>query len=582
MFAERVSYESLLEIANSPTKLKQLMKEAELLTEKYALKYGLRQVLKKRKLNGTNDFTTPSKQRKIMDFFKISPKEIISQEVRPIIQPVKHYSRRMSVSSSASTSSSDNNKFNDLESKSVRLESTKLRSRRSSSSSTSAAEVFDKNVPTKPNATNFNPQKEFEVETIVDIGIERGNALFLVKWKGWSDESNTWEPLSAVSHLNTFDSFVQQKYLEKETLITHVKDEFMKNLKIFNLKPLPDISDKSEMDIIKMVDKINITNIYVDLLLLSLDDKFKFRTNAKIVTRLLKYASLFEHIQKRQVQKEALKDWEDYINSQGNNMNMIVKNEVDYEGPPLNFTYINEYLPGEGVTIPQDPPIGCKCENDCSFTCRKNCCAEMSGGKFAYNSKKRIKILPGMPIYECNKTCKCSPDCLNRVVQNGQKRSLCIFKTSNGRGWGVKTIKPIFKGQYICQYVGEVITAEEAEYRGKTYDAEGRTYLFDLDINATPESSALYTIDAGKYGNISHFINHSCNPNAGVWTVWVNCLDPDIPIIAFFALSDIAPGEEITFDYLNQHFKDDGKLNTELMEAMGCKCESENCRKFLF
>ncbi len=40
-----------------------------------------------------------------------------------------------------------------------------------------------------------------------------------------------------------------------------------------------------------------------------------------------------------------------------------VENNVDLEGPPENFKYINDYMPGEGLTIPQDPIIGCECEN---------------------------------------------------------------------------------------------------------------------------------------------------------------------------------------------------------------------------
>ena len=37
-------------------------------------------------------------------------------------------------------------------------------------------------------------------------------------------------------------------------------------------------------------------------------------------------------------------------------------------------------------------------------------------------------------------------------------------------------------------------------------DAEGRTYLFDLDFNMGNENP--YTVDAAFYGNVSHFINH--------------------------------------------------------------------------
>lgn len=52
----------------------------------------------------------------------------------------------------------------------------------------------------------------------------------------------------------------------------------------------------------------------------------------------------------------------------------------------------------------------------------------------------------------------------------------------------------------------KVITNEEAERRGKEYDANGRTYLFDLDYN---DDDCPFTVDAGKSGNISHFVNHS-------------------------------------------------------------------------
>ena len=80
-----------------------------------------------------------------------------------------------------------------------------------------------------------------------------------------------------------------------------------------------------------------------------------------------------------------------------------------------------------------------------------------------------------------------------------------IFRTSDGRGWGVKTLDFIRKGQFVMEYVGEIITNEEAERRGKMYDAAQQTYLFDLDL----DTEASYAIDAYHFGNVSHFINHS-------------------------------------------------------------------------
>ena len=70
--------------------------------------------------------------------------------------------------------------------------------------------------------------------------------------------------------------------------------------------------------------------------------------------------------------------------------------------------------------------------------------------------------------------------------------SLVSFRTDNGCGWGVKTLEKIKKGQFVVQYVGEVITSEEAERRGKDYDAAGRTYLFDLDFNSGDDNP--YTV----------------------------------------------------------------------------------------
>ena len=39
-------------------------------------------------------------------------------------------------------------------------------------------------------------------------------------------------------------------------------------------------------------------------------------------------------------------------------------------------------------------------------------------------------------------------------------------------------------------------------------DAEGRTYLFDLDFN---DINCIYSVDAAHYGNVAHFVNHSVN-----------------------------------------------------------------------
>ncbi|XP_059091186.1 histone-lysine N-methyltransferase SUV39H1-A-like [Tigriopus californicus] len=174
---------------------------------------------------------------------------------------------------------------------------------------------------------------------------------------------------------------------------------------------------------------------------------------------------------------------------------------------------------------------------------------------------------------------------------------LCIFRTSNGCGWGVKTLEPIKRGTFVADYVGEVITSEEAEERGKKYDAEGRTYLFDLDFNMGQDNP--YTVDAAFHGNVAHFINHSCDPNLSIFNVWVDCLDPNLPRICLFSRRDIAKGEQLTFDYCQQStqnyaFEDVQKADQEgdvvrrageetgAPQKMECRCGADNCRKRLF
>lgn len=295
-----------------------------------------------------------------------------------------------------------------------------------------------------------------------------------------------------------------------------------------------------------------------------------------------------ESYKARENQLQVLSEWEKNINEIDGLNSLIVENTVDLTGPPENFTYVNDIKP-VGIVVPNDPPIGCDCKQ-CS--CKSNCSCGKSGGFFAYTHKGRIRVDLGTPIFECNKACKCSADCGNRVVQKGRSIKLCIFKTSNGRGWGVKALTRIPKDKFVCQYIGELITAEEANKRGKVYDAQNRTYLFDLDFDC---NESKYTLDAAHFGNVSHFINHSCDPNLGVWAVWSDCLDPNIHMLALFTVKEVAAGEELCFDYLQESDQvKDGeetscngtpkkpKSPTKTSVLTECKCNAKKCRKFVF
>jgi hypothetical protein len=57
-------------------------------------------------------------------------------------------------------------------------------------------------------------------------------------------------------------------------------------------------------------------------------------------------------------------------------------------------------------------------------------------------------------IFECNDRCSCNAiTCNNRVVQKGLTQRFELFKTTD-KGWGIRTLRLIPKGSFVCEYVG--------------------------------------------------------------------------------------------------------------------------------
>ncbi len=78
----------------------------------------------------------------------------------------------------------------------------------------------------------------------------------------------------------------------------------------------------------------------------------------------------------------------------------------------------------------------------------------------------------------------------------------------------------------IAEYTGERIPDREAQRRAH----RAKLRICDVD--------GVWSIDGSRGGNGTHYINHSCEPNAYVRTIHGH--------VVFFALRDIHPGEEIT------------------------------------
>lgn len=375
-------------------------------------------------------------------------------------------------------------------------------------------------------------RSEYVVEEIKSVTIHKNILRYEVKWLYWDDSHNTFEPLMNLNCLNALNSFIENSsMLFKSEIEALIKELAVGPL--FTENALKELISKD----------VSYDNIKLQSYLISFIHNPRAKQSPVLLPKVQDLLQKKIYLDKRNAQMAALKEWENKMNEVDVKGKLRVINNVDFEGPPLNFTYIHNNISGRNIKISTNPNIGCTCV-PCGF--KTNCCGKIHGSEYAYFAEKRLKHT-GIYIFECNKKCKCGPECSNRLVQKGRTNKLCIFRTSNGCGWGVKTDRHIRAGDFVCEYVGEIIKSDEAEQRGQMYDKMGVTYLFDLDqINPTSEA---YTVDAYRYGNISHFINHSCEPNLCVVNVWIDCLDPNLSRLALFALEDIEQGQEVTIDY---------------------------------
>ncbi|XP_034950762.1 histone-lysine N-methyltransferase NSD2 isoform X2 [Chelonus insularis] len=157
--------------------------------------------------------------------------------------------------------------------------------------------------------------------------------------------------------------------------------------------------------------------------------------------------------------------------------------------------------------------------------------------------------------------CPAGPRCRNQCFARRQYPAMEPFHT-RARGWGLKTLENIKSGQFVIEYVGEVI--DEAEYKRRVKrkkELRNENYYF-LTIDN------FRTIDAEPKGNLSRFMNHSCQPNCETqkWTV-----NGDTRI-GLFALRDIEVGEELTFNY---NLASDGETRKP------CLCGAPNCSGYI-
>jgi hypothetical protein len=133
-------------------------------------------------------------------------------------------------------------------------------------------------------------------------------------------------------------------------------------------------------------------------------------------------------------------------------------------------------------------------------------------------------------------------------------------RRSGVHGKGVFALQDIAEGETLIEYVGQVISWDEAQDR-HPHDPNDPNHTFYFHVNEDRVIDALYG------GNSSRWINHSCAPNCEA--------DEDNDRIFIKAIRNIAAGEELNYDY---GLIIDEPYTPELLAEYPCWCGAKKCR----
>ncbi|KAM4651526.1 histone-lysine N-methyltransferase SETMAR isoform 2-T2 [Discoglossus pictus] len=243
--------------------------------------------------------------------------------------------------------------------------------------------------------------------------------------------------------------------------------------------------------------------------------------------------------------------------------------------------YTPELIAGPGAEEdPSEVTIrGCDCRGP---RCDPQTCTCLPYGD---NYLQSSIVSSQRPVLECHTLCRCGDSCPNRETQRGLQFQLQVYKTS-GKGWGVRTLEPIARGRFVCEYVGEVLGQDEAYRRIQCQDPHANNYIIAVREHLHGGQTLQTFVDPTYKGNVGRFLNHSCQPNLFMVPVRTHSM---VPRLALFAARDIIPGEELCYDYSGRFCNPDpdsarGSQATEPGETGSgkrCLCGAPICSSVL-
>jgi SET domain-containing protein len=133
-------------------------------------------------------------------------------------------------------------------------------------------------------------------------------------------------------------------------------------------------------------------------------------------------------------------------------------------------------------------------------------------------------------------------------------------------GNGVFARTAIKAGELVIEYKGDVITHGQADRKYGDGGETGHTFLFTLNEK--------YIVDGNSHGNVARWINFSCDPNCHAMIEEAEGRDRRKDRVLIEALRDIAPGEELTYDY---GITLDVRHTARMKQIWACRCGSPVC-----
>jgi len=121
-------------------------------------------------------------------------------------------------------------------------------------------------------------------------------------------------------------------------------------------------------------------------------------------------------------------------------------------------------------------------------------------------------------------------------------------RPAGAKGWGSFALEPIPAGETVAAFGGWIVTG--AYLAELSDDRQSRSIQVDSDLY-------LVSGDTPEPGDM---LNHSCEPNCGL-----------LGQTLLVAMRDIAPGEEMCFDYAMCDASD--------YDEFSCLCEAPTCRE---